>query len=75
MATPNEMLAEAKAAYHALSIGQGIVQFRDSNGEFVQYTVGNRAALKAYIAELEAEIAAAATDCPAYNGPIRPFFL
>lgn len=68
-----ERLAEAKAAYHALQIGQSAVEVRDSSGESVRYTAANASRLKTYIAEIEAEIAAAAgTAIP--RRPMRVFF-
>lgn len=71
MATTAELLAEARAAYHALAIGQSVAESRDSNGELVRYTSANMSRLKSYIAELEAILATeAGTNRP--RGPLRP---
>lgn len=58
MPTPTtaELLREAKDALHALQIGQGVAEVRDSSGESVRYTPANVSRLKAYIAELTAEL-------------------
>jgi hypothetical protein len=61
MATLQERLAEAEAAYHDLAIGKATVEFRDSNGETVRYTAANRAALSAYITDLKRQISGTAT--------------
>ncbi len=57
MATDAELLAEAKAAYHSLMIGQSARVVVDQNGERIEYTAANAARLQAYIAQLEAKIA------------------
>lgn len=46
-------LAEARAALHALQIGQSAVEIRDSNGDSIRYTPANVSRLRAYIGELE----------------------
>ena len=57
--TPSEIaeitqrLTEARAALHALHLGQSAVEVRDSNGDSVRYTPANASRLRAYIAELE----------------------
>jgi len=56
MATLQERLTEAEAAYHDLLIGKAAVEVRDSNGETVRYTSANRAALASYIADLKRQI-------------------
>lgn len=48
-----QYLSEARAALHALQIGQGVVEVRDSSGETVRFTPANASRLRAYIAELE----------------------
>lgn len=50
-------LSEAQAAYHNLQIGTSARVVVDQNGERVEYTNANRAALRAYILELEAQLA------------------
>ena len=56
MTTPQQRLAEAEAAYHALSLGRAVVEVRDSNGELVKYGPASLSALTAYIAELRRQI-------------------
>lgn len=68
MATLQERLDEAKAAQHDLLIGKAVVELRDSNGEIIRYTPANRAALAAYIADLERQLD---DTC---RGPMRPMF-
>lgn len=62
----NVLLAEARAAYHQLMIGQNIVSLRDSNGEQVQYNNASASRLAAYIAQLEIQLGIAPT-----TGPMR----
>lgn len=64
--TLHQRLAEAQQAYHALLTGVAVREVHDSNGERVVYTQSNRDALKAYIAELEAQIRGASGS---YVGP------
>lgn len=52
MATTQELLADAEAAYHKLMTGQAVASFRDQNGEQVSYTKANISALLAYITSL-----------------------
>lgn len=75
MALPSaaQRLDEAKMALHAILTGRGVQSVRDSNGEQVSYSRANVGALRAYIAELEAEIAG--TENPYMRGPIRPRFV
>lgn len=56
MATLQERLTAAEAAYEALLLGKSVVEFRDSNGEMVRYGPANRSALAAYIANLKNQI-------------------
>lgn len=76
MANPSltDLLTEAKAARHALLTGTAVASARDQNGEEVRYTQADRSALTAYIAELEALIAAEAGSCLPGIGPMRTFF-
>lgn len=48
-----EMLDEARRAYHALLIGVSAREVVDQNGEKVIYTAANRQALYNYILELQ----------------------
>ncbi len=70
--TPQERLAEAKAALHTITMGGGVRVVVDQNGERVEYSPANRAALLTYIAMLEAEIEHGRFTPKV--GPIRFFF-
>lgn len=64
MATTAELhayLKEAETAYRDLMLGKGVVEVRDSNGESVRFSMANASRLKAYIAELKAELRGAST--------------
>lgn len=63
-------LDQAKAEYHKLLTGVKARVIVDSNGERVEYTSANRAALRAYIAELEDELGAA----PLSRRPMGVYF-
>lgn len=65
-----EMLDDARAAYHRLMTGAAIAEFRDQNGETIKYSATNKGALQAYIARLEAQLGQAVVP----TGPIRVFF-
>ena len=66
-----QRLVEAEAALHNILLGRGIQRVQDQSGEAVTYTTANVGRLRAYIAELKAEIAGARP----MTGPIRPVFL
>lgn len=51
--TDQEKLDDARKQYHLLVTGQQARVYVDQNGERVEYTSGNRAALLAYIQRLE----------------------
>ena len=72
--TLQQRLAEAEEAYHKLQIGESAAEVRDSNGESVRYTQANQGRLRAYIAELKAQIAAEAAGTARVTGPLRPIF-
>ena len=65
----NTALQEAEQAYHRLLTGQSAVQFRDSNGELVQYSAISRQALAGYILQLKAQLG----QLPNI-GPMRAWF-
>jgi ribosomal protein L1 len=69
MATLQERLDEAEAAYHDLVVGKKLVQFHDSNGEQVTFTAATRGALAAYIQDLQRQLG----NCPDL-GPMRPMW-
>jgi len=58
-------LAEAKAAFHSLMLGQALVKVRDQNGEEVTFRSASRADLYAYIQDLERQL-----GC--HSGSARP---
>jgi len=67
MATPSELLIEAKTAYHSLLIGKAVVEVRDASGEYIKYSVANKSLLAAYIADLQAQVDGSS------RAPMRPF--
>lgn len=69
--TAAQRLVEAEDALHQLVTGTSARVFVDQNGERVEYTAANRAALKTYIQELKSEIAGASLGS---NGPLRAVF-
>ena len=71
MATLQELLIEAKNAYHDLQLGKAPASVRDSNGEEIRYTQANPANLIAYINSLQNEIAAASGQLTTTIGPMR----
>lgn len=59
MATRDELIAllkEAEAAYHELLIGVSVHMIMHQNGQRVQYTQADRAALGAYISDLKRQL-------------------
>lgn len=73
MTIASENLAIAQKALTALLTGTSVVQVRDSDGSFVAYARVNIGDLRAYIAELKAEVAAEA-GIATPSGPMRIFF-
>jgi hypothetical protein len=72
--TLRQRLAKAEAAYDAIMCGESVAEVRDSNGESVRYTSANASRLKAYIAELKAEIRAEDSGSGTARLPLRPIF-
>lgn len=71
--TLRQRLTEAREARHKLSIGGGVVEVQDSNGERIRYTPASAPRLASYISELETQIAkleGGVSDV----GPMRPWF-
>lgn len=69
MATKAELLAEAEAAYHQLLTGRAVKVVVDQNGERLEFQVGRKGDLAAYIEKLKLDVAGT-TPC----GPLRVFF-
>lgn len=69
MATLQERLDEAEAAYHALQLGQSAVEVRDSDGSSVRYTPTNVGRLLAYIQDLKSQLGIGDN-----TGPMRVVF-
>jgi hypothetical protein len=66
MATQEELLTEAKAAYHRLMLGESVVEVRDQSGESIRYQAATASRLLAYIRQMEPTFL-----LPAANGPMR----
>lgn len=71
IAEATAQLAEAKKAFHALMLGEGIASFRDQNGEEVTYSKANIEGLRAYIFELRQSLGLIDNRG---SGPMRVFF-
>ena len=56
------MLDEAQTAYHALMLGQSVVEFRDQNGERVVYGRADANRLLNYINWLKGELGITTTS-------------
>ena len=65
--TNAEQLDQAQAAYHSLMTGVSARVVVDQNGERVEFTSINIAALRAYIAQLQ-------LTAPVARGPLNPYF-
>lgn len=63
-----EMLDEAIAAYHRISTGDGVYEFRDQNGELVRYSRVDLAKLWAYITWLQGQLN---PQCRQASGPMQ----
>lgn len=72
--TLQQRLSAAQTAYHDLLLGAAVREVLDQNGERITYTAANRDALRAYIADLEAQIAAANSSGTRSRAPLIPFF-
>lgn len=73
MATTQELLDEAKAAYHKLMLGGQARVIVDQNGERVEFTAGNAGRLSQYITYLE-DLLAAELGLPRARGPAGVIF-
>lgn len=76
MATTQQLLDEARSAYHLLMTGRSArVVVDGGSGERVEFTAARKADLYAYIKELEAKLATeAGTSPPINNGPMGFIF-
>jgi hypothetical protein len=68
MASTSNLLAEARAKYHELMIGQSARVVVDEYGQRVEYTAANATRLMQYIQRLENELLSTS------NQPMRPYF-
>lgn len=66
--TLQEMLNEARAAYHALMTTGSVLEVRDQNGELVRYSRVDASKLLAYIKSLEFQLTGHTSR------PLRPIF-
>jgi hypothetical protein len=66
-----EQLRAAKQAYHDLMTGKSARVIVDSSGERIEFTSANADRLRAYIAELEAQLAG---NTAGRRRPLTPFF-
>lgn len=71
--TTQQKLDEAKLALHNLNTGNAVRVSVDKDGSRVEFAVADMARLRAYIAELEAALAAA-SGLGLGNGPARFYF-
>jgi hypothetical protein len=68
-AVTQQMLDDAQAAYHALMLGESVVEYRDQNGERVVRTKADANKLLNYINWLKSELGVVTN--PAGVGPMR----
>lgn len=68
-AVTQSMLDDAQTAYHALMLGQSVVEFRDQNSERVVYLRADANRLLNYINWLKSELGLTSTS--AGSGPMR----
>lgn len=67
-------LAAARAAYHSISIGQQVKEFRDQNGETVIFQGVSRNVIYGYITELELALGTAPEVSPTMRPPLKFIF-
>ena len=68
-AVTQAMLDEAQTAYHALMLGESVVEYRDQNGERVVRTKADANKLLNYINWLKSELGVNTNSVG--NGPMR----
>ena len=74
MATLQEKLDDAEAAYHELSCGRSARVIVDRDGQRVEFSAANRTGLYAYIQSLKAQLAAATRATPTDYSPMGVVF-
>ncbi|MCB1865163.1 MAG: phage tail protein [Chromatiales bacterium] len=74
MATIQQQLDEAKAAYHALKTGRSARVVVDQNGERVEFTAANQVGLYNWIKSLEQQLSGSIGVVPQNIGPARFIF-
>lgn len=75
MATLQEQLTLATAAYSRLISGGAATVYVDQNGERIEYQTGSAPRLLTWIYTLQSQIAQGSTDIPALpQRPMRPVF-
>lgn len=68
------MLAEARAAYHELMMGNKPRVVVDQNGERVEFVAANSQKLYAYIQSIQGQLDALTTTAAPTNAPLRFLF-
>lgn len=71
LATLQQRLSEAQAAYHRLLTGTAVTTIKDQNGEMVTYQAANSSKLAAYISALQDQINALLGIGRSASGPMR----
>lgn len=69
MAATQQMLTDAREAYHRLQLGYAVAECRDQNGDMVRYSAADRQQLYLYIQRLEAELNPTPGGIPRPRGP------
>lgn len=68
--TLQDQLTSAQDAYHKLMTGKAVRVAVDQNGERIEYTTANADRLRAYIRDLELQVAGGTRS----TGPMKVFF-
>lgn len=68
----NEMLQDARKAYHSLMTGTSPRVVVDQNGERVEFTAANGSKLYAYIQQLEAALGTGCGSTPVPSAQYHP---
>ncbi|MDQ0317714.1 gpW family head-tail joining protein [Amorphus orientalis] len=66
-----QKLDEAEAALHDLQTGRAVRVLVDHDGSRIEYQVGNKAQLSAYVSELRKALDACLSGRVKSNGPLR----